>query len=242
MVKNAIVTGGVRRLGRQISYFLASQGYNLAIIYNSSSKPELKKTSETLKLKKVKFKFYKCDITDTKKLKSVITKIGGDFKKIDLLVNNAGIINKIDFEEITPALLEKTLAVNLKAPLFISQYALKYLKKSGEPLIINIASLGGLQNWSAYMPYSLSKTGLIKLTQLLARKLAPTVRVNAIAPGTIIIKGEEQGTPQKTGVKNIPLKKYGTPEDVTSAVKFIIECRYLTGQVIPVEGGRLLNN
>ncbi|MBZ0203239.1 MAG: SDR family oxidoreductase [Ignavibacteria bacterium] len=242
MLKNAIVTGGVRRLGRYISYFLADEGYNLALIYNSSSKAELAQTSKVLSSKGIKFRFYECDITDSVRLKKVIGSIGKEFKKIDLLINNAGMITKIDFEKITTELFDKTIALNLKAPLFVSQYSLQYLRRAKAPLIINIASLGGLQNWSGFMPYSVSKTGLIKLTFLLARKLAPKIRVNAIAPGTIIIEGEEKGTLKKIDMDKIPLKKYGNPNDVIAAVKFIIECQYLTGHVIPVDGGSHLNN
>lgn len=242
LTKNAIVTGGIRRLGRHISYFLADEGYNLALIYNNSSKREIEKTAGVLSGKNIRYKFYKCDITDTGKTKTVIDKIGKDFKSIDLLLNNSGMITKVDFEKITPKLFDETIALNLKSQLFISQFSLKYLKKSASPLIINIASLGGLQNWSSFMPYSISKTGVVKLTYLLARKLAPKIRVNAIAPGTIIIKGEEKGTPRKIDFKKIPLKKYGSPEDITEAVKFILNCKYLTGVVIPVDGGRLLNN
>ncbi|MCI0716750.1 MAG: SDR family oxidoreductase [Chlorobi bacterium] len=240
--KAALVTGGVRRLGRQISYFLASEGYNLALIYNSSPKDDLKKTSDYLKSRKIKFKFYKCDLRNAAQIKNTINKIGKDFKKLDILVNNAGVINKVGFEEITPLLFDNTVAVNLRAPLFITQHSLKYLRKSPNPLIINITSLGGLQNWSGFIPYSLSKTGLVKLTYLLARKLAPKIRVNAIAPGTIIIKGEEKGTPGKIDVKKIPLKRYGSPKDIIEAVRFLINCKYLTGHVIAVDGGRLLNN
>jgi len=242
MIKNAIVTGGVRRLGRQISYFLAGEGYNLALIYNSSSKAELNQTAKVLKSKKIKFKFYKCDITNSANVKTVIDTIGRDFKKIDLLVNNSAMITKVDFEKITPELFDKTIALNLKAPLFVSQYSVKYLNKSKAPLIINMASLGGMQNWTGYFPYSISKTGVVKLTYLLAKKLAPKIRVNTIAPGTIIVDGEEAGTPEKTEMKRIPLQKYGSPKDIIEAVKFIINCEYLTGVVIPVEGGRLLNN
>ncbi len=242
MNKTALITGGVHRLGRHISLYLASKGYDLAIIYNSSPAAEITKTSKMLGAFGIKFKLYKCDLKNIKSLKATIDKIGKDFKKIDLLVNNSGVIKKIDFEDITEKLIDDTIAVNLKAPLFVTQFALKYLKKSKDPSIINIASLGGLQNWTAYMPYSTSKTGLIKLTYLLARKLAPKIRVNAIAPGTIIIDGEEKGTPQKTDVSKIPLKKYGSPKDIISAVEFIIECSYLTGHVIPIDGGRLLNN
>jgi NAD(P)-dependent dehydrogenase (short-subunit alcohol dehydrogenase family) len=98
-----------------------------------------------------------------------------------------------------------------------------------------------MQNWATHMPYSISKTAMIKLTYLLAKRLAPKIRVNAIAPGTIIVEGEEDGTPQKIKVEKIPLKRYGSPKDIIEAVKFIINCEYLTGHVIPVDGGRLVN-
>jgi pteridine reductase len=236
-----LVTGGARRLGRYISYFLAGEGYNLAIIYNSSSQKELSKTSKKLDSFGIKYKFYKCDLRDIKALKKTVNRIGSDFRKIDVLVNNAGIIKKIDFTEITEKVLDNFINTNLKAALFTSQFSLKYLEKSKSPLIINIASLGGLQNWTNYIPYGISKAGIIKLTYLLAKRLAPKIRVNAIAPGTIIIKGEETGITEKTPVKRIPLKKYGSPDDIVEAVKFLINSPYIAGQVIPVDGGRLLN-
>lgn len=238
--KTALVTGGARRLGRYISYFLAGEGYNLAIIYNSTSSKELLITSDYIKSRNVSCKFYKCDIRNTSQLKKVITKAGNDFGKFDVLVNNAGIIKKIDFTKITENIFDDFVSVNLKAAFFASQYGLKYLKKSKEPSIINIASLGGFQNWADYIPYSISKAGLIKLTYLLAKRLAPQVRVNAIAPGTILIKNEKAGTPEKTPLKKIPLKIYGSPEDITEAVKFLIKSPYVTGLVIAVDGGRLL--
>lgn len=241
-VRVAVVTGGVRRLGRQISYFLGDEGYSLALVYNSSPKADLQKTSQYLKSRNIKFKLYKCDLRDINSIKNTVKRIGNDFKKIDILVNNAGVIKKVDFEKITPELLDNAISVNLRAPLFFTQYSLKYLNKSTSPLIINIASLGGLQNWTAYMPYSITKTALIKLTYLLARKLAPKIRVNAIAPGRINIPGEEEGTPDRVKIENVPLKRYGSPKDIIEAVKFIISCEYLTGHVIPVDGGRLLNN
>ena len=174
-------------------------------------------------------------------LKRTIDKIGTDFGKIDILINNAGIIRKIDFTKITEQIFNNFMDTNLKAALFASQFSLKYLKKAKEPSIVNIASLGGIQNWTNYIPYGISKAGIIKLTYLLAKRLAPKIRVNAVAPGTIIIKGEEAGTPEKTPVKKIPLKKYGNPDDIIEAVKFLINSPYITGQVIPVDGGRLLN-
>lgn len=238
--KTALVTGGARRLGRYISYFLADEGFDLAIIYNSTSKAELLKTSAYLKSRNIYYKFYKCDLRNVSELKKIINKAGRDFGKFDVLVNNAGIIKKIDFTEITEKIFDNFISVNLKAALFTSQFCLKYLGKSKAPLIINIASLGGIQNWVNYMPYGISKAGIIKLTYLLAKRLAPKIRVNAIAPGTILIKDEEAGTPEKTPMKKIPLKKYGSPEDITEAIKYLLNSPYVTGRVLAVDGGRLL--
>ena len=159
-----------------------------------------------------------------------------------MLVNNSGTIKKIEFTEITPELFDDTMNTNLRAAFFTSQYCLDLLNKSDSPVIINLASLGGMQNWTGYMPYSISKTAVIKLTYLLARKLAPKIRVNAIAPGTIIVENEEAGTPEKTNMEKIPLKRYGKSENIISAVKYILENDYITGQVLAVEGGRLLNS
>lgn len=242
MNKIALVTGGIRRLGRQIALYFASQNYDLALIYNSSSSAEINRTKKLLNAFDIKYKFYKCNLKNVTAIKKTVNKIGSDFKKIDVIVNNSGVIKKVDLTDINETLFDDTIAVNLKAPLFVTQTAIKYLLRAKSPIIINIASLGGLQNWSSYIPYSLSKTGLIKLTYLLARKLAPKIRVNVIAPGKIVVLGEETGTPEKISIDKIPLKRYGTPSDIISAVEFILNCNYLTGHVIPVDGGRLLNS
>ena len=240
MTKVALVTGGVRRLGRYISYFLAEEGYNLAILYNSSSKEEIDRTSEYLASKAIKFKLYQCDLRNLEVLKQVIDSAGNEFGKIDLLINNAGVIKKIDLENITPQIFDDTISINLRASLFSVKYCLEFLKKSEKPLVINIASLGGLMNWVGYIPYGTSKAAEIKLTQMLAKSLAPKIRVNAIAPGTIIVEGEEEKTPQKASVETIPLKSYGRPEDIIEAIRYLINAEYVTGQVIAVEGGRLI--
>jgi NAD(P)-dependent dehydrogenase (short-subunit alcohol dehydrogenase family) len=242
MNKVAVVTGGVRRLGRRISYFLGESGYDLAIIYNSSSMLELKRTRGHLASLGIKFRFYKCNLEKVNSIKKTIEKIGKDFKKIDVLVNNAGVIEKVEFEKITAAKFDNKININLRAPLFVTQSAVKYLRRSKSPVVINLASLGGLQNWSAFIPYSISKTALIKLTYLLALTLAPKIRVNAIAPGTIVIEGERAGTPGMVNVEKIPLKNYGNAKHIIDAVEFILKCDYLTGHVIPVDGGRLLSN
>ncbi len=228
-------------MGRQIAYYLADEGYKLALIYHSSTLNEIKKTKTELNKRKCEYKLYKCDLRDLEKLKSTIQKIGREFKQIDLVVNNAGIIKKSELENISEEDFDDAIDINLRSQLFTSIYCLKYLQKSSDSVIINIASLGGLQNWTGYIPYCISKSGVIKLTQLLAKKLSPGIRVNAIAPGTIIIKDEKAGTPFIPDRNKIPLRKYGKPEDVIEAIRFILTNKYITGQVISVDGGRSIN-
>lgn len=238
MRRVAVVTGGARRLGRQISYALAEDGFDLAIIYNSSPKEELEKAAKHFEELKARFRFYKCDIRRISEVEKAAVKIGRDFGKVDLLVNNAGVIKRIKFSEITERIFDDTLAVNLKAGMFITQTILPYLQKSDNPSIINISSLGGIKNWTEYFPYCISKAGMIKLTYLLARELAPKVRVNAIAPGTIVVEGEETDAVSKASLANIPLQKYGSSKNITDTVKYLLNCEYITGQVIVVDGGR----
>lgn len=230
----------MRRLGRYISYHLAENGYDLAIIYNKSSLQEIRKTQNYLQNLNIKLKFYKCDLTNLSKLKDVTGQIGKDFKKIDLLVNNAGVIEKIKFENIKEKNFDLLIDTNLKAPFFTAQYFIPYLKKSESPVIINIASLGGIQNWKGFIPYSISKNGLIKLTKLLAKELAPEIRVNAIAPGTIEIQDEKAVIKDRISKEKILLKKYGNPDDIITGIDFILKCSYLTGEIITIDGGRTL--
>jgi pteridine reductase len=230
----------VRRLGRYISYHLAENGYDLAIIYNKSSVQEIRKTQHYLQNLNIKFNFYKCDLTNLSKLKDVIGQIVKDFKKIDLLMNNAGVIEKIKFENIKEKNFDLLIDTNLRAPFFASQYCIPYLKKTESPVIINIASLGGIQNWKGFIPYSISKNGMIKLTKLLAKELAPEIRVNAIAPGTIEIQDEKAVIMDKISKDKIPLERYGTPDDIIAGIDFILNCEYLTGEVITIDGGRTL--
>lgn len=191
--------------------------------------------------KQTDYLFIKCDLKNVKAIQRAVKKTGEYFGRIDVVVNNSGVFSKVDFSEITEKHFDDTISVNLKAPLFVSQFAYEYLLRAENPQIINISSLGGLMNWSNFMTYSISKAGLIKMTELLAKRLSPDVRVNSIAPGTLFIKGEEDSSVKKIDAKKIPLRRYGTPDDIIEAVKFLLICTYVTGQTIVIDGGRKLN-
>jgi NAD(P)-dependent dehydrogenase (short-subunit alcohol dehydrogenase family) len=127
---------------------------------------------------------------------------------------------------------------NLKAQFLCAQAAAPLLKRSGHGHIVNLSSLGGMLAWPALTHYCVSKAGVIMLTRCLARALAPEIQVNSVAPGTIQFPGE---LPDEDYIRRAPLKKTGTGDDIAEAVLFLVTSRFVTGQVLVVDGGRSLN-
>ncbi len=167
------------------------------------------------------------------------------FDSLDILVNNAAIFKNIDFFEINERDFDEFLGINLKGTLFCSKEAAKLMKRENNdkyPQIINIASLGGILNWTGYIPYSISKAGVIKLTELLSLRLAPGILVNAIAPGTIYIENDNNSLINYKEIEKYPLNKFGKSEDITSLINFLVnENKFITGHTFVVDGGRSLN-
>jgi NAD(P)-dependent dehydrogenase (short-subunit alcohol dehydrogenase family) len=162
-----------------------------------------------------------------------------EFGRIDLLVNNSAVFVECEAGHIPEKTWNDTIDINLTGTFLCIQSALPYLLKEKYATIINIASLGGIQAWQKHIPYSVSKAGVIMLTKCFAKALAPNIRVNAIAPGTIIMKGEEDPSLGHVSSKSVPLKRYGKPSDITDAVLFLAtNATYTTGQILSVDGGR----
>jgi len=162
-------------------------------------------------------------------------KVLTDTTRIDVLINNAGVFPESEFGSTTEAQWDEALDVNTKSMFFISQ-ALTPILKRCEGSIINIASVGGFEVWNTHLPYNVSKAGVLMLTRGLAKILAPKVRVNAIAPGVIIITGEEHRS--HIPVERIPMKRYGSVPDIMATIFFLLhDATYITGQIIPVDGG-----
>jgi NAD(P)-dependent dehydrogenase (short-subunit alcohol dehydrogenase family) len=181
------------------------------------------------------------DIRTAAGARSVIAAATKAFGRIDLLVNNAAVFRPATALTATEKVWDEALDTNLKGMFFCSQAAAKAMLRKGRGgAIINIASVGGLQAWSGYLPYSVSKAGVVMLTRCLARGLAPSIRVNAIAPGTIMLENEPRGTVH-IPTRRIPLKRYGAPEDITDLVVFLARrAGYVTGQVFAADGGRTI--
>ena len=238
MNKVAIVTGSGRRLGRQIAIALGENGYNVVVNYNQS----LMRAKETVKLIEGfggSAISIKADVSKRKDVHKMINATVREFGHIDVLVNNAAIFIHSPLKETSEKVWNTTIDINLKGTFLCSQAVALHMLKKKSGRIINIASLGGIQPWKEHIPYSVSKAGVIMLTKILAKALAPNIYVNAIAPGTIIIDDEETANTTHMSVKKIPLKKYGKPRDITDMVLYLATTsQYTTGQIFSVDGGR----
>ena len=236
--KVALVTGSGKRLGRQIAAALAENGFAVAVHYYKSGEGA-RRLERSIRAKWGSSIAVKADVSKRAQVVRMVEKVMEAFGRIDVLVNNAAVFEKGSLQDVTEDQWNAIMDINLKGPFLCSQAVAPYMLKEKRGQIINIVSLGGLQAWSEHLAYSVSKAGAIMLTRCIAKALAPHIRVNAVAPGTIILKGEEDPTVKHLPRKNILLKKFGRPADITDMVVFLAtRADYITGQVFAVDGGR----
>jgi NAD(P)-dependent dehydrogenase (short-subunit alcohol dehydrogenase family) len=235
--KVALVTGSGRRLGRQSALALAEDGWNIVVNHAHSPK-EAADTVKEIKSFGVEALSIKADITSSKEVDAMFNQSFGHFGRLDLLVNNAAIFPPArKFTEITDELWDYVIATNLTGQFYCARAAARLMEEHGGK-IINFASLGGFQAWPEHVSYNVAKAGVVMLTGSLAKALAPKITVNGIAPGTIIISGEESGEIKHLEEKKIPLQRYGEAGDIISALLYLAHADYVTGEIIHVDGGR----
>jgi 3-oxoacyl-[acyl-carrier protein] reductase len=236
MEKVALVTGGDRGIGRAISIALAKKGYAVAINYrnNEEMAEETKMTIEKLGSRAITVKF---DVSKRDEVENGIKKIIDKFGRIDVLVNNAGIVGKHSkFHEINDEEWDEVINTNLKGAFIVSQEVTKYMKKGK---IVNLASIAGRNGGTVGVHYASSKAGIIGLTFALASQLAPDILVTAVAPGPVDtgLLSEEK---KKELSKLTPLGRVAKPEEIAHAIVCLIENDYITGAVIDINGGRYM--
>ncbi len=237
--KVALVTGSGRRLGRQSALALARDGWDIVINY-AHAESEADRTVEEIIATGTDAFAVKADITDSSEVDEMFRLTLARCSRLDLLVNNAAIFPRAaGFTELSNDLWNKVISTNLTGQFYCARAAAKAMNRSGGK-IINFASLGGVQVWAEHIAYNVAKAGVIMLTKALAKSLAPKITVNAIAPGTIIIAGEESGDVNHIDEKKIPLGHYGGPEDITRALLYLAHADYVTGQILFVDGGRAI--
>ena len=233
----ALVTGAGRRLGRAVALRLAEEGADVVIHYRTSAQDALSAVAQIEKIGQ-RGHAISADLTNVADIKRLFDEAAKQFGRLDILVNCAANFLPSSIVSTTEEIWDASVDSNLKAPFFCAQAAAPLLRRT-RGTIINFADAGGLLGWPGYMAHSVSKAGVVMLTKVLAKALAPEVRVNAIAPGTITMPGD----PPEWGadfVKLAPLRRTGAPSDVDDAVVFLVQSQFMTGHILVVDGGRTL--
>lgn len=233
----ALVTGAGKRLGRAVALRLAEHGADVVVHYRNSQREAQEAVREIEKLGR-RATAIGADLGQVSEIKRLFDEAGKHFGRLDVLVNSAANFLPASMVSTTEGIWDSALDTNVRAPFFCAQAAAPWLRRT-QGVIINFADTGGLLGWTGYIPHSISKAGVIMLTKVLAKALAPEVRVNAIAPGTITMEGDPPEW-EADFIKLAPLRRTGKPSDIADSVLFLVQSKFITGQVLVVDGGRAL--
>jgi NAD(P)-dependent dehydrogenase (short-subunit alcohol dehydrogenase family) len=236
--KGVIITGSAVRLGNAISRELAGTGARLFCHYHSSRRQAHILEQELRNLGSV-CHFFQADLTSISQIKKMIEQAYLKLGRIDVLINNAAVFYKTPLGQVSEAEWDSFMNLNLKAPFFLAQEASRFMQQQGGGKIVNIADAGAIRMFPGYLPYSVSKAGVVALTTGLAKALAPNIQVNCVNPGPVLMSEELSESERAFALEQTLLKREGHPDDIARTVRFILEgTDYMTGAVIPVDGGR----
>ena len=243
--KVALVTGAGRGIGKAAAILLAKEGAN--VVVNDVDLQSARETADEIRAMGCEALPIKADVSDKAQVRKMVGSIINAFKKIDILVNNAGIFSSVPLIDMTEDEWDKVMEVNLKGVFVCSQAVMKFMIKQHSGKIVNIASLAGkVGGIYSGAHYAASKAGVICLTKSLAKQLAQYgINVNAVAPALIETDMMKDWPKQvkETLLKQVPLGRFGTPEEVAETVLFLVSegANYITGATIDVNGGLLMD-
>jgi pteridine reductase len=237
--KVALVTGGARRVGRALSLALGHAGVDVVVNYNSSASDARDVVGELENLGR-RARALQADVSAKTDILRLIDTIDREFGRLDILVNSAATFVSAPFLEIDEGDWDRVLGVNLKGPFLLIQAAAPLLRRNRTGVVVNIADLSAFQAWPSYAHHAVSKAGLVHLTRVAARALAPDIRVNCIAPGTVLPPEGYTGQGSDGTTDRRVVAPSGKPEDVARAMLYLIESEFVTGQTLVVDGGRTL--
>ena len=226
----ALVTGAAHRLGKAFALTLARLGYDIVLHYHSSEEEALQTKAEIESLSRSVI-LAQADLTNPSEIYSLVSNL----QHLDVLVNSAAFMPSGNVDALTLENWDTALDLNLRAPFLLAQECAKKITDGG--LIVNITDMGAQKAWSRYPSYTVSKAALESLTKILARALAPKIRVNAIAPGFVLQSDIVPAEEWERLIGRIPLKRPARTEEITSALEFLLHNQYVTGQTIVVDGG-----
>lgn len=231
------MTGGAKRVGREIALELARQGAGIALHYNAS-KTDAEKTAVEIKALGSDCKLFQADLSKVSEIQKLAQALADSKTQIDFLINSASIFYKTKFENVTEKDFDDFMNANLKGPFFLSQLIGTQMARRSGGKIINIADWSGFRPYKDYAPYCASKGALITFTKSLARDLAPKVFSNAVAPGPVLLPENFSDEEKKAIEKTTALGRIGSPEDIAKACVFLLQNDFVNGTVLVVDGGR----
>ena len=234
----ALVTGAAHRLGRIFALTLAKHGYAILLHYHHSAKAAAATADEIRSLGGKVFTA-EADITDDTQILNLFSKIDSLNIPLKVLINSAARMQGTNLRNISADDWDSTFRLNLRAPFLLTKLAAERMTNGGT--IINIVDAGVRKNWTSYPAYLVSKSGLETLTRLQAKTYAPSIRVNAIAPGLVLPSSDLSEEKWEGLVDHLPLKKPVTPQELASALEFLLDNGSITGQTIFIDGGLSLS-
>ena len=239
--KVVLVTGSARRVGRVIALAFAARGARVAAHYHTSAAEARKLISGIKALSGADADVFRANLLDVAAPKKLADAVSRRFGGIDILINNASLYERTPFLETSPEDWDRHMAVNAHAPFYLAQACAPWLKRSGQGCVINIADWSGHRPYADWGPYCASKAALLSVNKILAKTLAPDIRVNAVLPGPVLAPQDIGEADKKKIAEATLLKRLGTPESVARACLYLAESAdYSTGAELTVDGGRLI--
>ena len=237
--KVALVTGAGVRLGRAIARELAAKGCDL-VLHAFKSTRDAEELAAEIQGAGRRAVVLCADLSRGAQTLKLAGRAERAFGRVDILVNSAGIFWPTPLKRLNEKELNAFLDINLKSPYILSSEIGQRMRKRGAGAIVNVACVSALRPWKTHLPYSISKAALVAMTVGMAKLLGPQVRVNAVAPGTVLPPEDMSSAKVEELRQRLPLKKIGTPEDVAAAIVYLLEAPFVTGQVLCVDGGRVI--
>lgn len=235
----ALVTGAGRRVGRAIALGLAADGFDLALHYNRSQE-EIDSLTRAIGEAGRRAVAISADLSQPDGPGRLSAAALEAFGQCDLLVNNASSWPRTPIDDLTETEFDATLAVNLRAPFLLAVTIARGMRTQGSGLILNLLDWSIERPYPDFIPYGIAKAGLAAATRGLARALAPQIRVNAIAPGTVLLPEGIDPEHAEAIRRAIPMGRVGEPGDIVGAIRYLIDAPYITGAILTVDGGRSL--
>lgn len=233
----ALVTGGARRLGAAFVRALARRGYHVAI-HHRQSFDEAESLVREIEQAGGTARPFVADLAMPEAPEALVREVASTFGRLDVLVNSAANMRCTPIGSVTVVQWDEIFSLNVRAPFMTAQAAAAVMRGGGGGVIVNIADLAAFETWGGYIPHGMSKAAVVQMTRALARALAPSIRVNAIAPGVVLLpEGWDDASAERLA-SSTPLRRLGGPEDVVHALEYCLDATFVTGEVLMVDGGR----